>query len=212
MGCPHSRRVWLGSICGTRRDPSPNAFPQDGRKILNSDTFLLHRIAIAECDCFSQRRIFFAKRLEINGHTEGRADFVLPSVSPTNRSALVVKHSHVRAQKRDDLFRFRDERLLIFEQRQNCTLDWRDPWMESQHYPRFHFALVVRRLIFCVCVADQSEDGAIHARAWFDNMRDESLLRLVVEILERLTTAFLMLQQIVIGPVRNPFELLPTKR
>src|SRR5437762_2683970 len=26
MGCPHSHRFWSGSICGTRRDPSPYAF------------------------------------------------------------------------------------------------------------------------------------------------------------------------------------------
>src|SRR5882672_6943677 len=96
MGSPHWRRVWSGSIRGTRRDPSANAFLQNHRQILNGDTFLLHRIAIAQRDCVAQRRIFFAERLEINGHTERRTDFILSAVSPTDRAALVVKNEHVR--------------------------------------------------------------------------------------------------------------------
>src|SRR5262245_1548759 len=155
MGFPHLPRVCSGSTRGSRRDPSANSVAQDRRQILNSDTLLLHRIAIAQRDRVAQRRrIFFAERLEINGHTERRTDFVLPAVSPTDRAALVVKHSHVWAQKGDDLLRLRHERLLVFEKRKNRALDWRHPWMESQHYARFHFALVVRRLVFCVRVAD----------------------------------------------------------
>src|SRR5260370_31814340 len=114
MRSPHLHRVWSDNIRETRLDPSANAFPQNRRQILNSDTFLLHRIAIAQRDCAAQRRIFFAKRLEINGHTERRTDFVLPAVSPTNRAALVVEDSHVWPQERKDLLRFRDERLLVF--------------------------------------------------------------------------------------------------
>src|SRR5678816_213458 len=98
MGSPHRHRVWSGSIRETRRDPSANAFAQDRRQILNSDTLLLHRIAIAQRDCVAQRRIFFTERLEINGHTERRTDFILSAVSPTDRAALVVKHSHLRTQ------------------------------------------------------------------------------------------------------------------
>src|SRR5882724_9340381 len=75
------------------RTSGPNAVSQDGRQILNSDTLLLHRIAIAQRDCVAQRRILFAECLEINGHTERRTDFVLPAVSPTDRAALVVENS-----------------------------------------------------------------------------------------------------------------------
>src|SRR5882724_1300928 len=116
MESPHLHRVWSGSIRETRRDPSANAFPQDGRQILNSDTFLLHRIAIAQRDCAEQRRIFFPERLEINGHTERRTDFVLPPISPTDRAGLIVKNGHVSAQERNDLLCLRDEWFLVFEQ------------------------------------------------------------------------------------------------
>src|SRR3954471_11148935 len=99
-----SREVFSGSTRGRRRDPSADALLQDGWQFVNSDAFLLHRIAIAQRDCVAQRRIFFAERLEINSHTEWRADFVLPSVPPADRTALIIEDCHVRSQKRDDLF------------------------------------------------------------------------------------------------------------
>src|SRR5437899_2929834 len=142
MGSPHWHRVWSGSIRGTRRDPSANAFSQDRRQILNSDTFLLHRIAIAQSDSVAQRRILLPERFEINGHTERRTDFVLPAVSPTDRAALVVEDSHMWPKELDDLLRFRDERVLVFEQRKDRTLDRRHPWTKTQDYSRFHFAFI----------------------------------------------------------------------
>src|SRR5438552_843073 len=43
-------------------------------------------------------------------------------------------------------------------------------------------------------------------------MRNESLLRLIIKILERFTATFLVLLQIVVSAIRNAFELLPSKR
>src|SRR5215467_16066592 len=99
MGFLQLRLVCSGSIRETRRDPSANTLLQQGRQVSNSDAFLLHRVSVAERDCIAQRRIFFAERLEVNGHTERRADFILPTISPANRAASVVKHSHMRTQK-----------------------------------------------------------------------------------------------------------------
>src|SRR4029079_9191672 len=99
MGCLLLHRVWSGSIRETRRDPSANPVPQHRRQILDSDTFLLHGIAIAQRDCVAECRLSFAQRLEINGHTERRTDFVLTTISPAYRAALIIKHGHVRAQK-----------------------------------------------------------------------------------------------------------------
>src|SRR5207249_11221461 len=128
MGSPQLHRVWSGSTLGARPDPSANPFAQRRQQILNSDTLLLHRIAIPQRDCVAQSRILFPKRLEINGDTEGSTNFVLPAIPPTDCAALIVKHSHVRAQEGDNLPRFRDERLLVFEQRKDRALDWRHPW------------------------------------------------------------------------------------
>src|SRR4029079_19116795 len=99
MVLPRLHRVWPGSILETRRHPSANAFLENRRKILNRDTLLLHRIPVAQRNCVAQRWISFAQRLKINSYTERRTDFVLATVAPPDRAALVVKHSHVRAQK-----------------------------------------------------------------------------------------------------------------
>src|ERR1700677_264143 len=44
--------------------------------------------------------------------------------------------------------------------------------MEFQDNARFHFAFIIWRLVFIVGVADQGQDEAVHAGAWFDDMRD----------------------------------------
>src|ERR1051325_6644880 len=103
MVSPQLHRVWSGSTRETPPDPLANAFVQDRRQILNRDAFLLHRIAIAQRDCVTERRISFAEGFEINGHTEWSTDFVLPAVPPTDRAAFIVEHSHTWAQKLDDL-------------------------------------------------------------------------------------------------------------
>src|SRR2546423_920305 len=131
MARPPLQKVCSGSIRGTQPDPSANSFPQRRRQILNSDAFLLHRIAIAQRDCVAQSRIFFPESLEINGDTERGTYFVLPAIPPTNRAALVVEDGQVWAQEGHDLLRFRDERLLVFEQGKYCALDRCDPRMKT---------------------------------------------------------------------------------
>src|SRR6266481_8276251 len=116
MEPPLLRQVFSGSTRRSRRDPSGNSSAQYRWQIFNCDTLLLHRIAIPQRDCVAQRRISFAERLEINGNAEGRTNFVLPAVSPADRTAFVVKHSHVWAQKPNDLLCLRDQRFLVFEQ------------------------------------------------------------------------------------------------
>ena len=67
-------------------------------------------------------------------------------------------------------------------------------------------------MVLCVGVADQSQNGSVYARARFHHMWDEPLLGLVVKIFQRLTAPLLMLQQIVVGSVRDTLELLAAKR
>ena len=119
--------------------------------------------------------------------------FVLTAISTSDRAALVIKNCHVRTQKNYDLFGLRHELHIVFEQRENAALDRCHPGMQTQNNPRFHFAFLVWGLVFFVRITDQREDRAIHTSAWLDNMRDESLFRLLVEILKRFTARFLVL-------------------
>src|SRR6476620_11833952 len=212
MGCLHWYLAWLGSIRGTRRDPSANSFLQDRRQILNGDTFLLHRIAIAQRDCVAGRRIFFAERLDINGHTERRTEFILSAVAPTDRAALVVENKHVRSEKIENLLCLSHQRLLVPEQWKDRAFNWGHARMKPQKRPPFHFALVVRRLVLPISFTNHRKHSSIYAGTRLNDVRDKSLLCLLVEILERFAARFLMLRQIVVGAIRHTFELLPSKR
>ena len=84
--------------------------------------------------------------------------------------------------------------------------------MKPQNRPRFHFAFVVRRLVFRISFTNHREHSSIDASARLDDVRDKSLLCLLVEILERFAARFLMLRQIVVGAICHTFEFLSAKR
>ena len=65
--------------------------------------------------------------------------------------------------------------------------------MKTQDYPRFHFTFVVRRSVFGVRVADQGKNSPIHTSTWLNDMGNKSLLRLIIEILERFAAGLLVL-------------------
>ena len=84
--------------------------------------------------------------------------------------------------------------------------------METQYKSRFHFAFFVGRFVFRVRLANQGQHCAIDAGARLHNVRNKSLFRFLIKILERLPAGFLMLGQIVIGAISNAFELLAAER
>src|SRR5204863_4907049 len=92
------------------------------------------------------------------------------------------------------------------------ALDWGHARMKPQRRPPFHFALVVRRLVLRISFANHREHSSIYACTRLDDVRNKSLLRLLVEILERFAARFLMLRQIVVGAIRDAFEFLAAKR
>src|SRR5438477_5886150 len=75
---------------------SANSRGNDLDQMLDRDPFLLHRIAIAQRDGVAQFFAFLAQGFEIDCHAEWRPDFVLPAVTPSNRTAFVVKQIQVR--------------------------------------------------------------------------------------------------------------------
>ena len=65
MACPRLQMACSGSTRGIRRDPLANLFAQRRRQILNRDTLLLHRIAVAQ-------------RYRLTGRERRRADLMPP--------------------------------------------------------------------------------------------------------------------------------------
>src|SRR5205807_7179494 len=125
------RVVCSDSICGTARDPSGEPFVEDCRQIFNCNALLFHRIAIAQRHCIAQRRIFFPQRLEINGDPEGRTNFILTPIPTADGPALIIENSHMRSQKSDNLFCFRDQLRVVLEQRKYPALYWSHPRMKT---------------------------------------------------------------------------------
>src|SRR5207342_2423144 len=101
---------------------------------------------------------------------------------------------------------------LVPEQWKDRAFNWGHARMKPQQCPPFHFALVVRRLVLRISFTNHREHSSIYAGTRLDDVRDKSLLRLLVEILQRFAARFLMLRQIVVRSVSNALKLLPPER
>src|SRR5207237_6286548 len=105
-------------------------------QILDRDALLFHRIALAQRDRVAERGIFFAECFEIDRDAERSPDFVLAPITAADRPRFIVKNEHVRPEKIYNLFRFRHEWLLVFQERENSALYRRDPRMDTQPHSR----------------------------------------------------------------------------
>src|SRR5438477_351158 len=84
---------------------------------------LLHGIALAQRDGVAKLCAFFPERFEIDRHAKGRADFILPAVTPADRATLIVKNKQVWPQKIDNLLRLHHQRFLVFQKRKYRAFD-----------------------------------------------------------------------------------------
>src|SRR5262249_20088055 len=148
---------------------------------------------MAQCDSTAESRIILAECFKVDCNAERRPDFVLPTITPADRTTLVVEYKHVRPQQVDDLLRLHHQSLIVFEQRKYSAFDWRHPWVETQDNACFHFAFFIGRLIFCIRFTNEREHCAVYASTRFDYVRNKSMLRLFIEILKRFAAGLLML-------------------
>src|ERR1051326_9312351 len=103
MACLPSRLFCSSNIPETPRDPSGDPGCENARKILDRDALLFHRIAFAQRNRVFQFGAFFPKCFEINRNTERRADFILATITATDRARFVIENEHVRSKKIDTL-------------------------------------------------------------------------------------------------------------
>src|SRR5206468_5435641 len=155
---------------------------------------LFHRIPLAQRNGIAQLWIFFSHRFEINSNSEGRADLILTAIAATDRPALIVKYVHMRTEKVDNLLCFCHQWLLVFQKREDRTLDWRDARVESQDNPSLHFSFLVRRFVLRARFADERQHSSIDTGARLDYARNKFLFRLLVEIFVRLSTGLPVLR------------------
>ena len=74
-----------------------------------------------------------------------------------------------------------DDLVALFEQREDGGLERRHLGMEAQDH-----ALLALHFLLAVGVSEEGERGAVGAGGGLDDVGDEALLRLFVEVVERL--------------------------
>src|SRR5260370_20907283 len=78
---------------------STNTRNQNVRQIFDRDTLLFHRIALAQGDSVTKRRIFFAERFEIDCDADWGPIFFLPPFSPAIAPGSTLKTNICRPSK-----------------------------------------------------------------------------------------------------------------
>ena len=180
---------------------------------LDRHPLLFHGIAIAQVSPYRAKPDLFrpASRSPLSWQTGYRFHPGAGSAGRWPRSRRRRRNMCGRSRF-DDLLRLCHQLFVVLQKRKYGAFDRRNPRMKTQHDSRFHFTLFIRRLVFGIGFADQRQHRAIDPGARLDHMRNEFLFCFFIEIFQRLSARFLVLRQIVIGPVSHAFQLLPTER
>src|SRR5581483_9714859 len=204
---PRSARSGVRAPCAARYATAASAsalgaetLPQGGHELRDGDARLRHGVAVAD------RHLPVVERLEVDGDAKRRADLVLAAVAAADRLGLVVRQHEVRPQRCRDLAGQRRE-LLVLGQREDGDLVGGEVAVEAQDHAH---ALLVRLLV--VRGAEERVRRAIGAHRRLDDVRDELLVRRLVEVAQVLTRVLRMAAKVVVGAVVDALHLLPPER
>src|SRR5213082_961356 len=147
---------------------------------------------IAARSCFIESR---SRNVTVSRSTGSFSPSVSKStVIPTaDGPTFIIENSHVRPQKADNLFCFRDQLRVVLEQREYTAFNRSHPRMKPQYDSRLHFPFFIWRLIFRIRFTDEGQHCAIDPCARFHNMWNKPLLRFFIEIFKRFPAGFLVL-------------------
>src|SRR5438105_3688847 len=170
-----------------------------GHEIGDGHADLAHRVALAD------RHLLVVERYEVDRDTERRSDLVLTAVSPADRLRLIVRGHERRPDLRPHLARER-HKALVLRQRKDGHFVRGEMRTEAEHNAR---ALLVGFLV--VCGAEDRVRRPVRTDRRLDDMRNEPIVRDVVEVLEILARELGVATQVVVGAVMDTFELVPAK-
>src|SRR5919198_2751145 len=197
---PAAKKTTASAAAATPPRSGAELLAQRGDELGDGDADLPHRVALADRD------LPILERLEIDRHAQRCADLVLPPVAPPDRLRLVVRRHEVRAYVCPDVARERGQ-LRLFRKRQHRHLVRGKMRFEAEQDAD---ALLVRLLV--VRGAHDRVRRAVRADRGLDDVRDEALVRGVVEVAQILARIFGVTPQVVVGPVVDALELFPAER
>src|SRR5207248_4320240 len=176
----------------------PYALEQERGHLVHRQTNLRHAVAFAH-----RHRLVF-QRLEINGHTERRADLILAAIAAANIRHVVVLRDHHAFQAVMQALGRCDQLFLVLLQGQHGHLDGREPGIEVQHgAPLF---ILARWRLFLVSINQQVEEGAVYAPRGLDDPGNVALLGFGIGIAQILAANLAVTREV---PILPPVDALP---
>src|SRR5438067_933067 len=170
-----------------------------GHEIGDGHADLAHRVALAD------RHLLVVERHEVDRDAERRSDLVLTAVSPADRLRLIVRGHERRPDLRPHLARER-HKALVLRQRKDGHFVRGEMRTEAEHNAR---ALLVGFLV--VRGAEDRVRRPVRTDRRLDDMRNEPLVRDVVEVFEILARELGVATQVVVRAVMDTFEFVPAK-
>jgi len=167
---------------------------------------------MAEGDCvFLAGEGTFLRAFEgfkIDGDAKRRADLVLTAIATSDGAGFIVKDGEMFTEVLGKSAGFFDQFRFIFEEGKDAGLDGGHPRVETENNAGFLGAFLIRDFFLGIGFAKEGEGGAVHSGAGLDDVGDEFFASLLVEVFEGLAAGFLVLFEIVVGPVGDAFEFL----
>ena len=168
---------------------------------LDTDTLLLHRIAVAD------RHGAVLGGLTVDGDAERRTDGILPTITLADRILLVVNDVEIVFEFVDDFLRDFGHAVLL-DERQDGRLDGSQCRGQAQHHTR----IAAVELLLGIGRRHDLQEHAVDADRRLDDIGHVAFARLGVEVLDFLARELLVVAQVEIGTRMDALDLLEAER
>ncbi len=147
-----------------------------------------------------------AERLAVDRDPQGRPGLVLAAVAAADRPLLVEEDVEVPLQVAVDLLGQLGHPVAL-DQREDGRLDRGEPGVELEDRPG-----LARHLVLLIRLAEERQGRPIGPGRGLDDVGQVAFLLLLVEVGQVLAAEFLVLAEVVVAPVGDPFQLADRRR
>ena len=166
-------------------------------QILDLHALLAHRVAVANGNAS------VLEALMVDGDAERGADSILAAIALAYAVLLLLLAVEVVFEFVHHLLRKFGQAILL-DERQHCGLHGSKRRGDTQH----HAAFSVLQLLHLIGVAENCEEHAVYADGGLHAVRNITLARLGIEVLQFLSAEFLMVAEVEVGAGVDALEFL----